>query len=144
MFRGLDDRLSAGCAQFRFFRAGAVDETPAPCFLAAAHLFRCAAAILERAAADILRRFLGARVLLSVALGLNKFRSSPICVSSRFFCCSKPAIAAATISVLSFVGMLVLYHRFSCFAELIICFAELIIVLPEDTGRRRRNATSAA
>jgi hypothetical protein len=98
--------LRPAALSLRFYRAGAVDEAGPDCFLAAAHLFRWAAAILARAAADIiLPRFLGARVLLSVALGLSKFRSSAICVSSRFFCSSKPAMAAATISVLSFVGM---------------------------------------
>jgi hypothetical protein len=52
-----------------------VDEVGPDCFLAAAHLLRWA--ILARAAADI-RRFLGAGVLPSVALGLNIWRSSAI------------------------------------------------------------------
>jgi hypothetical protein len=38
---------------FRFLRAGAAGGAVPPCFLAAAHRFRCAAAILARAAADI-------------------------------------------------------------------------------------------
>jgi hypothetical protein len=105
--------LRPDALSFRFSRTGAVDEVAPACFLAAAHLCRWAAAILERAAADILPRFLGAGVLLSVALGLSKFRSSAICASSRFFCSSNPAIAAVTISVLSFVGMSVSMIEFS-------------------------------
>jgi hypothetical protein len=85
-----------------FLRAGAVGA--AACFFDAAHLFRWAAAILARAAADI-RRLLGAGVVLSVVLGLNIWRSSSIRALSRFFCSSKPAMAATMISVLGFVGM---------------------------------------
>jgi hypothetical protein len=47
-----------------------------------------------------------------------------------FFCSWKPAMAAATISVLSSVGMPV--NR--------IEFVSQIIVLPDDTGRYRSNA----
>jgi hypothetical protein len=75
-------------------------------------------------------------VLLSVALGLSKFRSSAICVSSRFFCSSKPAMAAATISVLSFVGMSVSMIES-------VSFAGLTIVLLKSASRRGRNAISA-
>jgi hypothetical protein len=84
----------------RFFRARVVDETGPDCFLDAAHFFRWAAAILARAAADIRRRLFGAGTLLSVALGFNIWRSCPISRLRRFFCSSKPAMAAATISVL--------------------------------------------
>ena len=62
---------------FRFSRAGSVGEAGPDCFLAAAHLFRWAAAILERAAADI-RRPTGVGPLPSVALGFNIWRSSAI------------------------------------------------------------------
>ena len=89
---------------FRLLRAGTLDEAAPVCFLDSAHLFRWAAAILARAAADILR-LTGVGALTSVALGFNIWRSSAICALSRFFCSSKPAMAAATISVLSFAGM---------------------------------------
>jgi hypothetical protein len=62
---------------FRFLRAGAEDEAAPACFLAAAHLFRWAAAILDRAAEDI-RRPTGVGALPSVALGFNIWRSSAI------------------------------------------------------------------
>jgi hypothetical protein len=88
----------------RFLRAGAMAEAAPDCFLDSAHRFLWAAAILARAAADI-RRFLGAGAVLSVVRGLNIWRSSAIWVLSRFFCSSKPAMAAVTISVLSFAGM---------------------------------------
>jgi hypothetical protein len=62
----------------RFFRAGPVDEAAPNCFLAADHLFRWAAAILARAAADIRRRFRSVGVLPPVAAGFNIWRSSAI------------------------------------------------------------------
>jgi hypothetical protein len=62
---------------FRFLRTGAVDEAAPDCFLAAAHLFRWAAAILARAAADILRPT-GVGPLPSGALGFNIWRSPAI------------------------------------------------------------------
>ena len=96
--------LRPAALSFRFFRAGPTGEAAPDCFLTAAHLFRWAAAILARAAADILRRT-GVGVLPSVAFGFNIWRSSAIWALSRFFCSSKPAIAAAKISGLSFVGM---------------------------------------
>jgi hypothetical protein len=89
--------LLPAALSFRFLRAGAASEGVPACFL-------WAAAILARGAADI-RRLLGAGALPSVSLGFNIWRSSAIWALSRFFCSSKPAIAAATISVLSFVGM---------------------------------------
>jgi len=67
--------LRPAALSVRFLRAGAAGE--AACFLAATHLFRWAAAILARAAADI-RRLLGADAVLSVALGFNIWRSSAI------------------------------------------------------------------
>ena len=89
---------------FRFLR-GTLDEATPACFLDAAHLFRWAAAILARAAADI-RCLTGMGALPSAALGLNIWRSSAICALSRFFCSSKPAMAAVRIWVVSFEGML--------------------------------------
>jgi hypothetical protein len=97
--------LRPAALSFRFFRAGAADEAAPACFLASAHLFRCAAAILARAVADILRLFVGACPAPSAAAEPCVFRSSAIWASMRVFCSSKPAMAAATISVLSFVGM---------------------------------------
>ena len=61
----------------RFFRAG-MDEAAPACFLAAVHLFRWAAAILARAAADIARRFFGASVVPLVPSGLDIWRRSAI------------------------------------------------------------------
>ena len=69
--------LRPAALSLRFFPAGAVDEAGPDCFLAAAHLFRWAAAILERAAADIWR-LTGVGALPSVALGFNIWRSSAI------------------------------------------------------------------
>jgi hypothetical protein len=88
----------------RFFRAGVVDEAGPDCFLDAAHLFLWAVAILARPAAEI-RRLTGVGAVPSGVLGFNIWRSSTIRALSRFFCSSKPAIAAAMISVLSFVAM---------------------------------------
>ena len=69
--------LRPAALSLRFPLAGAGDEVAPACFLASAHLFRWAAAILARAAADILRpTVLGA--LPSVALGFNIWRSSAI------------------------------------------------------------------
>jgi hypothetical protein len=90
----------------RFLRAGAEvlpDSEPAVRF--AAHLFRCAAAILARAAADIRRRLVvgaddSAPSLL--APPLNICRSSATCPFIRFFCSSKPSMAAVISSRLSF------------------------------------------
>jgi hypothetical protein len=99
--------LRPAALSFRFFRGGAVDEAAPVCFLAAAHLFRWAAAILARAAEEILRLSFGTGALPSVAPGLNIWRSSAIRALSRFFCSSKPAMAATKISVSRFVGMTV-------------------------------------
>ena len=96
--------LRPAALSFRLLRAGARDEAPPDSFLDAAHLFRWAAAILARAAADI-RRLTGVGALPSAALGLNIWRSSAIRALSRFFCSSKPAMAATKISVSRFVGM---------------------------------------
>jgi hypothetical protein len=96
--------LRPAALSFRFLRAGAEDGTAARP-LAAAHLFRWAAAILARAAVDILRLFVGARPEPSARAEPCMFRSSAMRASMRFFCSWKPAIAAATISVLSFVGI---------------------------------------
>jgi hypothetical protein len=78
----------------RFLRTGAdVPSDPAPPARLAAHLFRCAAAILPRAAADIRRRFLVGRDDSAPSLlapPLNICRSSAICAFIRFFCSSKP------------------------------------------------------
>jgi hypothetical protein len=69
--------LRPAALSFRFLLAGVGDEVARACFLASAHLFRCAAAILERAAAGILRPpDVGA--LPSVALRFNIWRSSAI------------------------------------------------------------------
>jgi hypothetical protein len=103
--------LRPAALNFRFLRAGATDAAARDCFLDAAHLFRWAAAILARAAADILR-LTGVGALPSVVVGFNIWRSSVMLASSRFFCCSKPAMAAAMISVLSFVGMQVCMYEF--------------------------------
>jgi len=65
--------LRPAALSFRFLRTGAVDEAAPDCFLAAAHLFRWAAAILARAAADILRPT-GVGPLPSGALGFNIWR----------------------------------------------------------------------
>jgi hypothetical protein len=67
--------LRPAALSFRFVRAGAVDEATPVCFLDSAHLFRWAAAILARAAADILR-FPGARAAPSLAVGVSMWRSS--------------------------------------------------------------------
>ena len=107
--------------RLRFLPAGAVGEAAPACFLVSAHLFRWATAILARAVPGILRRFIGPCVTPSDPPGPSRFRSSPIRASSRFFCSSKPATAASTISVLSLVGV-----------EWFSCFAEVIIVLRED------------
>jgi hypothetical protein len=69
----------------RFLRANAVDEAAPDCSLAAAHLFRWAAAILVRAAEDILRLSFATGALPSVAPGLNIWRNSAIRALSRFF-----------------------------------------------------------
>jgi hypothetical protein len=97
--------LRPAALSFRFLRTGAVDEVAPACFLAAAHLFRWAPAILERAAADSLRLFVGARPEPSARAEPCMFRSSAMWASMRSFCSSKPAMAAATISELSFVNM---------------------------------------
>jgi hypothetical protein len=93
---------------FRFLRTGTgVLSDPAPARFAA-HLFRWAAAILARAAADIRRRFVvGADDSDPSLLGLplNNCRSSAICVFIRFFCSSKPSMAAVIRFRLSFVGI---------------------------------------
>jgi hypothetical protein len=89
----------------RFFLTGAVDA-PLEFFRAAAHRCRCAAAILARAAADILRRaFLGGGAAPSVALPVSCCRSSAILSLMRFFCSSKPSMAAVRMSVVSLVGI---------------------------------------
>jgi hypothetical protein len=80
---------------------GIVRDSP----LVLAHLARCAAAILARAAADILRLFLGAGAAPSVAAGLNICRSSAIRALILFFCSSKPAMAAVSTSAWNFVGI---------------------------------------
>ena len=67
--------LRPAALSFRFLPAKLVGA--ADCFLAAAHLFRWAAAILARAAEDILRPT-GAGALPSLALGFNIWRSSAI------------------------------------------------------------------
>ena len=92
----------------RFFRSGegrASDALP-DWFLEAAHLFRCAAAIRRRAAADILRLGLEASGVAPPAEApFNICRSSEILASIRVFRSSKPARAAVRISFVSFVGM---------------------------------------
>src|ERR1035438_7547748 len=74
----------------------------------AAHLFLWPWAIRRRAAALTLRFRVGASgVAVPSVLPLDKMaRSSPIWVSIRLFCDSKPSMAAAMISAFSFgVGM---------------------------------------
>jgi hypothetical protein len=82
---------------YRLLRVGVDDAVP-DCVLSAAHLMRWAAAILARAAADILR-LTAVGALPSVVLGFNIWRSAAIRALSRFFCSSKPAMAATMISV---------------------------------------------
>jgi hypothetical protein len=93
----------------RFLRTGAdVLSDPAPPALFAAHLFLCAAAILARATADIRRRFVVGADELAPFLSeppLNICRSSAICALIRFFCSSKPSMAAVISSQLSFAGI---------------------------------------
>jgi hypothetical protein len=90
----------------RFLRAGAdVLSDPAPPARFTAHLFRCAAAILARAAADIRRRLVvGAEDSAPSLLAppLNICRSSATCPFIRFFCSSKPSMAAVISARLSF------------------------------------------
>ena len=69
--------LRPAALSLRFLRAGARDEAVPDSVLAAAHLLRWAAAILARAAADILR-LTGVGTLPSVALGFSIWRSSAI------------------------------------------------------------------
>jgi hypothetical protein len=69
--------LRPAALTLRFLRAGALDDAVPDCVLAASHLFRWAAAILARAAADILR-LTGVGALPSVVLGFNIWRSSAI------------------------------------------------------------------
>jgi hypothetical protein len=74
----------------------------------AAHLFFWPSAIRRRAAALTLRFGVGASgvVVSSVLPPDNMARSSPIWVSIRLFCDSKPSMAAAMISAFSLgVGM---------------------------------------
>jgi len=100
-------RLPAALS-LRFFRAGegTVSEALADWLLEAAHLFRCAAAIRRRAAADILRlRLEASGAAPSGEASFNTSRSSEILASIRFFCSSKPARAAMRISFVGFVGM---------------------------------------
>jgi hypothetical protein len=94
---------------FRFLRTGedVVSDVDTIARFAA-NLFRCAAAILARAAADIRRRFvMDAEEAAPSFAGppLNICRSSAICTLIRFFCSSKPSIAAVISSRLSFAGI---------------------------------------
>ena len=71
-------RLPAALS-LRFFRAGVGPALTADPFLIAAHLVRCAAAILRRAAADIFRLAgVGSGAAPSVEAGVNIWRSSAI------------------------------------------------------------------
>src|ERR1700694_3062784 len=87
-------------------------ESPEPgsaaldCFFPSSHLLRCAAAIRFRAATDIFRRLrFGLSEVAAGEFGApSKIAlSSPICESMFRFCSSKPRIAAAMISWVSFV-----------------------------------------
>ena len=69
--------LRPAALSLRFLRAPVPGETALDPFLDSAHLFRWAAAILARAAADI-RRLTGGGALPSVPLGLSIWRSSAI------------------------------------------------------------------
>ena len=76
--------LRPAALNVRFFRGRVPDEAAPACFLAAAHLFRCAAAILARAAVDILRLAaadslpsVGARVKHVAKLGNLSVESRP-------------------------------------------------------------------
>jgi hypothetical protein len=90
----------------RFFRAGAAFGAAPDSFLRLAHLFRWAAAMRARAAADILRRcLLAATPPFGAFVPWRRLRNSVICSSIRLFCSSKPSIAALRTSFVSFVGM---------------------------------------
>jgi len=95
----------------RFVRTAGLAGAVAPVSpRALAHLSRCAAAILARAARDIRRRFFGAGAAPLLA-GLSIWRSSAIWASIRFSCSSKPAMAAERISAFNFVGIVpTAYH----------------------------------
>jgi hypothetical protein len=94
--------------RFAFFATGlAVLTAVLDSFFSAAHLFRCASPIRFRAAALILRRL---RTGSDVPVGSElppviNCRSSAIWVSMRFFCASNPSMAAAIMSLFSFVGI---------------------------------------
>jgi hypothetical protein len=91
------------------FRLGsAASGLAADSAFVAAHLFLWPSAIRRRAAALTLRFRVGASAVAvpSVLPPDNMARSSPIWVSIRLFCDSKPSMAAAMISAFSFgVGM---------------------------------------
>jgi hypothetical protein len=90
----------------RFFRGGAAFAAAPDSFLRLAHLFRWAAAMRARAAADILRCCLPAPASpFSAFVPWRRLRNSAICSSIRLFCSSKPSIAALRTSLVSFVGM---------------------------------------
>jgi hypothetical protein len=85
----------------RFFLSGAAGAAP-DSFRAAAHRLRCAAPILARAAADILRLpFCCGGVAPSVTLPVRCCRSSAILALMRFFCSLKPSMAARRMSLVS-------------------------------------------
>ena len=79
----------------------------AAAFLTAAHLLRCAAAILFRAAALIVRfPVVGWAALAGSGLAPSNIRRiSTIRVSILVFCASKPSRAAVRISLVSFMGI---------------------------------------
>ena len=75
--------------------------------LMAAHRLFCPSAILRRAAAEILRFFgaISGIAAVSTRRPDSIARSSAICWSIRVFCASKPSMAAAMISFVSFAGI---------------------------------------
>src|SRR6516162_569987 len=75
----------------------------------------------------MLRRSFVPRAAPSGTLGANIFRSSVMQASRRFFCSSNPAIAAATISVLAFVGIPVNMVKSLGFREVIIALWETAV-----------------
>ena len=92
----------------RFFLSGAAGASLA-FFRDAAHRLRWAAPILARAAADIFRfAFFGGGVAPSVDPPVRSCRRSAILALMRFFCSSKPSMAAVRMSLVS-LGMEIPY-----------------------------------
>src|ERR1035438_8252717 len=102
----------------------------------AAHLFFWPSAMRRRAAALTLRFRVGVSgvVVSSVLAPDNMARSSPIWVSIRLFCDSKPSMAAAMISAFSFgVGMGIRARFRSVEARIHCTSGQLLIVFDSTT-----------